>query len=490
MEQESFQALPTSNTRAKLLVSTPIRLLLFLICGLIIGGYVLVVAMVGDSNIVIIASVIAIMGFAMVLTRDVEKVLLAGILVEFSFELDKFFFIRDDIDFAEGLPGLGISITTILLAGLYIFWIAKIINTPAEQRTTRLGAVLPSGLYLIAVIVSATGALDHQAIFFEGFLLVQNIFLLIYLVNNTRTRQQVNFILSVLMFITLLQSLLMIYQYFTHFTFEFLTIKTRVIISDSYTRVGGTFGHPNTAGAAFPILLLTFLGLSFSKVDTQLKMFARLTFILGCAALVFTFSRGGWLSLALMSSVFTLISLKNGWLRVNYLFILAAPGFVFFSLFSQPIIKRLTQTDTAAIEGRLPLNDMAFQMIADNPLFGVGANNFGLVVPSYAADFGGIWLNTVHNKYLLVWSETGIIGLVCFLGVLLSAVYIGWRYVQRDQPLSPLALGMICGISAMMMHMMVDTFNRRPVLQILWIIISVLFALYFMKDTHEPSRSH
>ena len=96
------------------------------------------------------------------------------------------------------------------------------------------------------------------------------------------------------------------------------------------------------------------------------------------------------------------------------------------------------------------------------PILGIGVNNYVAALPRYEATFAGDWLYTVHNKYLLVWAEAGIGGLVAFLWFLAATVRRGrslWK--ERDPLLSPLALGLTAAFVGQMMHMAVDIFSSR-----------------------------
>src|SRR5439155_18314025 len=85
---------------------------------------------------------------------------------------------------------------------------------------------------------------------------------------------------------------------------------------------------------------------------------------------------------------------------------------------------------------------------------------------------------TVHNKYLLVWSEAGIGALLAFLWFLGSTLRRGWSLWRRDDPLlSPLALGLTAGIIGQTVHMSVDIFQSRPQIQLLWLVAGLLVAM-------------
>jgi O-antigen ligase len=121
-------------------------------------------------------------------------------------------------------------------------------------------------------------------------------------------------------------------------------------------------------------------------------------------------------------------------------------------------------------------------MIADKPVLGVGANNFALLINNYTtSEFAGEWLYVVHNKYLLIWAEAGIAGLLTFIWFLFATFGRGWRCWKLNDPiLSPLSLGLALAVLGIMIHMLVDTFNSRSDIQLLWLVAGLISATYAM----------
>jgi O-antigen ligase len=132
---------------------------------------------------------------------------------------------------------------------------------------------------------------------------------------------------------------------------------------------------------------------------------------------------------------------------------------------------------------------MAKQMIEDHPVLGVGANNYSLALARYETpEFAADWHYTVHDKYLLVWAETGVVGLLAFLAFLLVTVRRGWLVIRSQDPLlGPLALGLTAGVCGEMVHMTVDIFHGRPQVQSLWLVAALLTAMRLLML--ERSRS-
>lgn len=84
---------------------------------------------------------------------------------------------------------------------------------------------------------------------------------------------------------------------------------------------------------------------------------------------------------------------------------------------------------------RLELWSKTWNMIAENPVLGVGAGHWRIAFPKQGlGEFwprvqkGEVHYQRAHNDYLEIWAETGILGLLCFLGLLLVA---GWSFIRQ-----------------------------------------------------------
>ena len=145
--------------------------------------------------------------------------------------------------------------------------------------------------------------------------------------------------------------------------------------------------------------------------------------------------------------------------------------------------------DLGAAYARVPLMTMAWRMISDHPLLGVGANNYAFMIPDYATpETFGEWLYTVHNRYLLIWAETGPAALLAYLTFLGAAVVRGWQAWRRDDRRTSLvALGLTTALVGHLTQEFNDIFNSRPILQLLWLIIGLIVALSTLGQAHENS---
>jgi len=441
------------------------------------------------------ALLIAVLSPFMALTAGcVPRILLAIVILDIPFQFGTHLFYREEDAALGALGGLSISATTIALAGLYVSWFIRSQANRNSQARLSLNINVPLLLYLAITAISVGVAQDVSLSLFEVFLLLEACLVYFYVASNVRTRQDVLFVVSLLLIACLLESLAMIVLKFTGMPSTIWGAPTHIHIDtdakQGFMRIGGTVGSSNFAAAYLSISLASAASLLFTNLGRAHKWLALAVLGLGGVALIFTFSRGGWMALALSVTLICLL----GWRRLG--FSLKAPiaaililGMLYLP-FHSVISARLLGDDKGSAESRIPLMKLAFRIIEDNPVLGVGANNFTVVMDRYLTpEFRHGFLFAVHNKYLLVLSETGIVGLLAFLAFLLDALRKGWQcWARQDRLLAPLALGFAAGIAGHMVHMSVDVFRGRPTQQLLWLVAGLLTAMHRMckRPTADP----
>jgi putative inorganic carbon (HCO3(-)) transporter len=440
--------------------------------------------------------VVAVLSPFLVLTSDfVPRILLAVVILDIPFEFGTHLYYRERDAALGALGGLSISATTLALAGLYLSWFIRSQVRRSSVASPSLNISLPLLLYFGITTLSVAVAQDVSLSLFEVFLLLEACLVYFYVANNVRTRQDVLFVMSLFLIACLLESLVMILLRFTGMPPTIWGIPSHVRVDtdvkESFVRIGGTVGAPNFAAAYLSISLASAAGLLFTNLGRAYKWLAIAVMGFGGVALILTFSRGGWMALALSLTLICLLGWRRSGLSLKTpIAVLLILGMLYLP-FHSAISARLFGDDKGSAESRIPLMRLAFRIIEDNPILGVGANNFTVVMDGYlTSDFRVGWLFAVHNKYLLVLAETGIIGLLAFLGFLLDALRKGWQcWARQDRLLSPLALGIMAGIAGHMVHMTVDVFRGRPTQQLLWLLAGLLAAMHRICVANQGSNS-
>lgn len=198
------------------------------------------------------------------------------------------------------------------------------------------------------------------------------------------------------------------------YPFGLATVEER-----SLFRISGTFGHANM----FAVVIITLLPFLFIY-NNYLIDFIK---IIAAVILVFTYSRSAWM---IGFPLFILLSFKNiknfFYTTLKHKFIIKLASIILIVLLLFPILLIRFNTTYQAFDEygsfgvRVKIYQEAFNLIKQNPLFGVGINRFQQVasenpitdifqVTKYSAG------TRVHNLFLELATEIGIIGLLIFL---------------------------------------------------------------------------
>jgi putative inorganic carbon (HCO3(-)) transporter len=442
-----------------------------------------------DSLIVALLSPIA------ALTSDaVQKLLLAVVILDIPIELGTYLFYQPVQAALGALKGLSISATTLALAGLYTSWLIRTLakRTPGVRPPLHMSRALV--FFLAITVLSVFVAQDKTLSLFDAYLLFEACLIYFYVANNVRTRRDVLFVAALLLGGCLLESLVIIAMKFTvtaSTTWDFpIHIIAENLEGDGRMRIGGTIGVPNVAGAYLSIMLATAASIFFTNLGKMYKWLAAAVLALGGVALIFTYSRGAWLALVLAIIVFCFVVWRQRGTSLKAPIAIIVVLTALYVPFGGSISARLFGDDQGSAGARIPLDELAFRMIGDNPLLGVGANNFTVAMDQYAtSEFRREWLWAVHNKYLLVWAETGVGGLLAYLAFLVSTLRRGWQcWKFADAQFSPLALGLVAGIAGHMVHQGVDLFRDRPLQQLVWLTAGLLVAIHGICAAEQRSE--
>ena len=447
----------------------------------------------------------------------VRRILLAVAVLNIPLPLGTYIGDREYAAEYGSLYGFSISLTTIALVGLYLPLLVRERTGVRAEAPRRSAAGRPLILYILFCTLSVLVADDATLALYEVTLFLQLGLLYFYIVRTVTSREEVVFVVKFLLLGLAIEALLMValagglaklgflgpwvnvsddslVSGLVRREISFLGLRARVdeVVTMGVARVGGTIGSPNDA-ATYLSMALT---VAVSALAVPLGHWYRRLIIFGLGsgiiALIWTFSRGAWIALILGIGILAWSGLLGSLVRriPRRVSLWVAADLVLAGVFLYSIIGfRLTMDDRGSAESRGPLNRIAVLMIEDHPLLGVGANNFPVAMQPYITrGFAGEFLYTVHNRYLLIGSETGLIGLAAYLWFLLATLCVGWHcWSYRDSVLSPLALGCTAALAGHMFHMFWEPFRGQSVLQLVFVIAALLVVMERVaRDSHNP----
>jgi O-antigen ligase len=211
----------------------------------------------------------------------------------------------------------------------------------------------------------------------------------------------------------------------------------------------------------------------------------------GSIALVLTLSRGGWIAFAVAVTFMIAFSLRKGLVETRHV-VAALSGTLVFVVLAVAIAfpaayLRITESDSRSSEGRWAMMEQALLIVQRNPVAGVGFGGYNRAaqnnVPESFGNLGpqfqkSLLEGVVHNKYLLVASEHGLVGLALFCWVIWSHFrLISSVRTWRSRAEFALALGITAAIAGQVIFFLLDHFYLDVRIQVMWILFGVLYAL-------------
>jgi len=141
---------------------------------------------------------------------------------------------------------------------------------------------------------------------------------------------------------------------------------------------------------------------------------------------ILTYSRGGALALAV--TLFVLLLQDKQKIKPIFFFLIL--GLLIGARISDKYVTRIERIthyeQDASAMGRLATNYAAINMLKSHPLLGVGAGNYNDVFLDYTPEDLKQWVapgKSIHNFFLQVASETGLIGLLIFSLLIMKSFF-------------------------------------------------------------------
>ena len=128
--------------------------------------------------------------------------------------------------------------------------------------------------------------------------------------------------------------------------------------------------------------------------------------------------------------------------------------------------------------GRAHFWSVTVDIIKTHPLVGIGLGAFGVVYTGYDTRNGMYRLEQVHNDYLQVLSDAGIIGAVIGLFFLVNLFRMGFqRRDSRDDFRRGVATGALAGCFAVLIHSFFDFTLHTPANALLFLVLAALATM-------------
>jgi len=238
----------------------------------------------------------------------------------------------------------------------------------------------------------------------------------------------------------------------------------------------GLFGHYNPFASFLNGSLFFFLSYLFLGKHTALKLLCGFLVVGILSGLISSGSRGGWLAFLIGAGVWLLLLTGYLWRRQSKLLgpvVLVGALVLILGAFSSIwVVKKMTaervgqeveRMDDANFNdgGRLPMQQMAFEIFLDSPALGRGPRSFSYLSLEYW-DPDTLWIRIglpefAHNEYLQALADYGAVGLLIILILLIVHGSLGVYQIvgdsdgdEKERDLPIWKLGAAAGLAAIL----------------------------------------
>jgi putative inorganic carbon (hco3(-)) transporter len=272
---------------------------------------------------------------------------------------------------------------------------------------------------------------------------------------------------------------------------------------EAYARFAGIFGHPNVLGGFLALAIPSMVALVASEGVWWRRLSGCLLVIAAMAGLVLTYSRGAWLGGGVGLLILLPVLKRGFWLILGA--VLLGPVLVGMATSADDLLARLESIAAAgsdpALMSRLEIWGIAFRLVAEHPLLGVGLGNFQaaygkLMVPDLPLLTYPLELpEHAHNLFLNLAVEVGLVGVSAFAW-LLAVAFLRARQIKRfaDWRVGVWGMGLAAGLVALSVQALVDVVVYQGFVAILFFtylgIMDSLRRFGGSQVEYEPALSH
>lgn len=254
-------------------------------------------------------------------------------------------------------------------------------------------------------------------------------------------------------------------------------IRQSVLPHDPVTsifRSGGMEGP--TGAAAYLAALLPVVAVEyFFPVSRLAKKLAGVALCSGFAGLGCTLTRSAIGILVVVSVPFLIFLYHRRRIRFRHI-ILGIVGLgLLWATLGGKFTARLDQGNST-LNGRVPLMGTALRMGSNSPLVGEGINNYDLKLYEFTPiEQRRSFEYLVHNKFLLTFAETGLLGVAALIWLFAVGLYRTFVLARSGLPMG---FGLLCSMLIVALNMNLESYEGGTILLNAWILLALVAGLW------------
>lgn len=414
---------------------------------------------------------------------------------------------------SSGISSVDIYLTDVVLIAILLPWLADLCRRRRSLYFPKTGYVFL--LYLAwALIVSLMEATSLYLSICQWIREILYFIFFVYVINNVVTPAQFRAVVLALFAGLVIESGAVItffnlgigteFNFFNDLLYGANSrAETPLTVAESgawkhVARSAGTFKHPSQAAYYFEYILPIVLGCLMAARRARDRILFGTVLGIGCVALLLTFSRSGILGFLVMSAVFFSVA---WWSRLisRQMFECCAFVAVMFVALNTPLLIGYLDTRPDAGSFRWKLIKPSVDAFLERPIWGAGLNNSSAVTEGSRSivltptGHSNYQLTVVHNHYLIVLVDVGIVGFLLFFAFFWQTIVTALRHMRAAGTGSKLLLvGIVSALGGIAIHNFGDPFGGHPTRAMLWLYAGLIFATCrrVQAQPARPSSAH
>ncbi len=299
------------------------------------------------------------------------------------------------------------------------------------------------------------------------------------------------------------------YTLYNHSTFGFDKPHSNMVMKPFY--------NDHTAyGAIIAMFLPVFTGFVFSReFKRPYRIISFVVLAILVAGIIFSYSRAAWISVAASLVVFLIVKLR---IKFYWIFLALVVGVGLFFMFRYQFLDKLEKnkqdSSTDFIEHVQSISNIssdasnlerinrwaaAIRLFKEKPVFGWGPGTYQFVYAPYqrakektiiSTNYGD--MGNAHSEYIGPMSESGILGMITFIGILVTVMMTGLRVYKKskNKEIKLFSLVVMLGLVTYYVHGVMNNFLDTDKASVpFWGFTAILVALDLYHSKEKPVES-
>jgi putative inorganic carbon (hco3(-)) transporter len=271
--------------------------------------------------------------------------------------------------------------------------------------------------------------------------------------------------------------IIIFYTLYNHSTYGFDKPHSNMVMKPFY--------NDHTAyGAIIALFLPLFVGLSFSRqFKGSFRLMSFIVLLILITGIIFSYSRAAWLSVAAALVTYIVVRFR---IRFYWILLALVVSTGLFFTFQYQFIDKLEKnkqdsstdflkhvqsisnisSDASNLE-RINRWASAIRLFKERPIFGWGPGTYQFVYAPYqrskektiiSTNYGD--MGNAHSEYIGPMSESGILGMLTFMGIIATVIITGLRVYRRaeNKEVKLMSLMIMLGLITYYVHGLMNNF--------------------------------